>query len=266
MAKGGPDSSTVIGMLAGFGGLLVGFVIEGGSIPALFGLSALVIILAGTAGAVITSFNLPSFLSIGKLFAESMKASSGPTKEVVLEIISFAEKARREGLLALEDDVTMLENKFFQKGIRMVVDGVDPEIIRNTLENDIYLFEEKRKHEAAIFEQAGGFSPTMGIIGTVMGLVLVLSNLGGDASALGHAIAAAFIATLYGICFANLIWLPIANKLKLKMKRNILEMELILIGLLSLQSGDNPSLIKERLVSYLEEDEVADLMEQQQKE
>ncbi len=250
---GGPDSSTLIGLGVGFGGILGGFILEGGSPAGLVGFSALIIIVTGTLGALLVSFGIKEVMSIIPLFKDAMVFSKGPTKETVVELVSFAEKARREGLLALEDDIEHLTDPFLQKGIRMVVDGVDPDIVRNTLENDLYLFEQRRKEEAAVFEIAGGYSPTMGIIGTVMGLVLVLSNLGGDARALGHSIAVAFIATLYGIGLANLFWLPIANKLKLKMKKDVLEMECIMTGLQALQSGDNPALIKDRLVSYLEE-------------
>jgi chemotaxis protein MotA len=249
-----PDSSTLIGILAGFASLIVGFIIEGGSVLSLFGFSALVIIIGGTIGTLITSFSLKDVFRIIVLMKEAMTTSPGPTKDLLAEMVSFAEKARREGLLALENDIENLKDRFLSKGIRMVVDGVDPAVVRSTLENDTDLFEQRKKEDAAIFEAAGGFSPTIGIIGTVMGLVLVLANLGGDASELGHSIAAAFIATLYGVGLANLFWLPVANKLKLKIKRDVLERECIMTGLQSLQAGDNPALMKERLASYLGED------------
>lgn len=253
------QSSTVIGIGSGFGILIFGFLLEGGNPKALVGISALIIILGGTFGALTASFNLKTVLSIPKLFSLSMLAPEGPDADIVLEIISFAEKARREGLLSLEDEVDKLDNPFMQKGVRMMVDGVDPEAIRSILEKEIELFEENRKHEASVFEAAGGFSPTMGIIGTVMGLVLVLANLGGNAAELGHSIATAFIATLYGIGFANVVWLPVGLKLKLKLKEEVKRMELIMIGILAIQAGDNPTLIKERLVSYLDEDDAKTL-------
>ncbi|HEY1404982.1 MAG TPA: MotA/TolQ/ExbB proton channel family protein, partial [Spirochaetota bacterium] len=179
MNKAGSDTSIVMGMGIGFGGLLVGFIMEGGRPTALIGVSALLIILTGTFGAVIISFGMKQFLSIPRLFKDAMKAALGPSKELVQLLYNFAEKARREGLLSLEDDIDKLGDEFLKKGIRLVVDGVDPEIVRNTLENDIVLYEHRKKEEAEILAQAGGFSPTMGIVGTVMGLVLVLSNLGG---------------------------------------------------------------------------------------
>jgi chemotaxis protein MotA len=248
-----PDSSTLIGIVGGVASLILGFIIEGGSVLSLFGFSALIIIIGGTLGTLITSFSIKDVFRIIVLLKESMTTSSGPTKNLIQELVSFSEKARREGLLALENDIENLEDKFLSKGIRMVVDGVDPAVVRATLENDLTLFEQRKKEDAAIFETAGGFSPTMGIIGTVMGLVLVLANLGGDASELGHSIAAAFIATLYGIGLANLFWLPVANKLKMKVKKDVLERECIMTGLQSLQAGDNPALMKERLAAYLGE-------------
>ncbi|HNX58754.1 MAG TPA: MotA/TolQ/ExbB proton channel family protein [Spirochaetota bacterium] len=254
MNKAGSDSSVLLGLGVGFGGLLVGFLLEGGKPAGLIGFSALIIILAGTSGALIVSFGMKQFMTIPRLFKDSLKAALGPSKELVQLLYNFAEKARREGLLSLEDDIDKLGDEFLKKGIRLVVDGVDPEIVRNTLENDIALYEHRKKEEVEILFQAGGFSPTMGIVGTVMGLVLVLANLGGDAAALGHSIAAAFIATLYGIGFANLIWLPVANKLKGKMKEEVLARELILTGILSIQAGENPSLIKDKLGAYVEEE------------
>jgi chemotaxis protein MotA len=254
MNKSGSDSSTIIGMAMGFGGLLMGFMLEGGNPRGLVGFSALLIIATGTCGAVIVSFGLKEFLKIPSFITQSMKTALGPSKELVQLLYNFAEKARREGLLSLEDDIDKLADEFLKKGIRLVVDGVDPEIVRNTLENDITLFEHRKKEDAEVMFQAGGFSPTMGIVGTVMGLVLVLGNLGGDTSALGHAIAVAFIATLYGIGLANLFWLPIANKLKVKMKQEVLARELILTGILSIQAGENPSLIKDKLGAYVDEE------------
>ena len=254
-----PDSSTIIGVGGGFAVLIFGFILEGGTPVALLSLSSLIIILGGTSGAVVASFNVQSLMGIPKSVAGTLKTASGPSQELIIEIISFAEKARREGLLVLEDEVEKLDDPFEQKGIKMMVDGVDPEIIRHTLEKDIEIFEERRKHEAAVFEAAGGYSPTMGIIGTVMGLVLVLGNLGGSASELGHSIAAAFIATLYGICFANVFWLPIGVKIKNNTKSEILRLEMIMVGVLSIQSGDNPSLLKERLSAYLEPEDLKEL-------
>lgn len=262
MNKGGADISTWLGMAIGFGGLIVGFILEGGFLPSLFGLSALIIIVAGTVGAMTTSFTLKEVRNIPNLVGEALKLTPEITKDNLEVLITFSEKTRREGLLSLESDIEDLNDRFLQKGLKLAVDGSDPDIVRSVLENDIYLQELRRKEEAAIFDVAGGFSPTMGIIGTVMGLVLVLGNLGGDATALGHSIATAFIATLYGIGLANLVWLPLGYKLKNKMKKEKLQRELIVIAVLSILAGENPSILRDKMEGFLEGKELKSFQEQ----
>jgi chemotaxis protein MotA len=176
-----------------------------------------------------------------------------PSAEMADKITELAEKARKEGLLNLEEIVEELEDPFLKKGLKLVIDGVESDTIEEMLENDISLFEMKQKHKVAFFEAAGGYSPTMGIIGTVTGLVLVLGNLGGDASELGHSIAAAFIATLYGIGFANLIWLPTGVKMKNKLKFEIQARKMVVTGILSIQHGESPTIVKQKLEGYLME-------------
>ena len=144
----------------------------------------------------------------------------GPSPQLAQQLLEFAEKARRDGILSLEDTVEDLEDDMLRKGLRLVVDGTESEILVEVLESDLSIMEQRKMEEAVLFETAGGFSPTMGIIGTVMGLVLVLGHLGGDTNELGRSVATAFIATLYGIGFANLLWLPVGNKLKVQVKRS----------------------------------------------
>jgi chemotaxis protein MotA len=253
MNKGGMDISTIGGIGLGFGAILIGYLLEGGNPAGLVGPSAIIIIAGGTIGALMTSFTIKDVMSIPKLIGQATQLSKGPTSDLVETIITFAEKARREGILSLEGDIDDIGNPLLKKGVKLLVDGTDPEIVRNILENDIYIFELRRKEEAAIFDTAGGYSPTMGIIGTVTGLVLVLSRLGGDAAELGHSIAVAFIATLYGIGLANLFWLPVGGKLKLKMKLEKLEKEMIVVAVLSLMQGENPSVMRDKLDPFLEE-------------
>lgn len=262
MNKGGAEISTWLGMAMGFGGILIGFILEGGNPAGLIGVSALIIIVAGTVGATMTSFTMADIQRIPALFGESMKQSPGVTKDNLEVLITFSEKARREGLLSLEEDISELDDKFLQKGLKLAVDGTDPDIITQVLDNDIYLFEQRKKEEYEMFLVAGGYSPTMGIIGTVTGLVLVLSRLGGDASELGKSIAVAFIATLYGISFANLIWLPIGNKLKLKLKKEKMQKELMSTAVLSMLAGENPSILRDKLEAYLEGKELTEFKEQ----
>ena len=219
----------------------------------LIGISPLVIIFGGTIGATMLSFTIDTVLKIPTLIQKAATLTPELSRDSLEMMITFAEKARREGILSLEEEISDLSDPFLAKGLKLAVDGTDPDMIRAILENDIYLYELRDKEEAAVFDTMGGFSPTMGIIGTVMGLVLVLGNLGGNAESLGHSIAVAFIATLYGIGLANLLWLPIGNKLKLKAKKEKLQREMIVFSVLSLLAGENPSVLRDKLESYLTE-------------
>jgi chemotaxis protein MotA len=251
--KRSSDMSIFIGMAIGFGGIIAGFMLDKGSPASLVGIPALIIIVAGTMGALVTSFSLKDVLSIGKHFSEAMTAPAMPSQAMADKITELAEKARKEGLLNLEEIVEELEEPFLKKGLKLVIDGVESDTIENMLENDISLSEMKTKHKMLFFESAGGYSPTMGIIGTVCGLVLVLGSLGGDTAELGKAIATAFIATLYGISFANLIWLPLAAKLKNKVKYESLAKKMLLTGILSIQHGESPTIVRQKLEGYLME-------------
>jgi chemotaxis protein MotA len=252
MARKGSDISTFLGMGIGFGGLLVGFIIEGGNPLALIGISALIIIVAGTMGAIVISFGLRKALAIPKLLLESLKPTVGPSPRIVQTLLEFAEKARRDGILSLEDTIEEVEDPTMRKGLRLMIDGTESEVMAEVLETDVAIEDARLREEAAVFDAAGGFSPTMGIIGTVMGLVLVLSHLGGDAKELGHSIAAAFIATLYGIGLANLVWLPVGAKLKNNAKATKAEREMMIVGIRAIQQGESPALVREKLEGFLE--------------
>lgn len=244
------DSSTVIGVIAGFGALLLGYILEGGSVGALGQLSAAIIVFGGTAGAVITSFPLADLKKFPKWIKTAFTSKPYGTAEAYETLVRFAEKARREGLLSLEQELETITDRFTRQGMQLVIDGTDPEITREILESNIAVLEKRHHVGIAVFEAAGGFAPTMGIIGTVMGLVKVLGNLS-DPSALSESIASAFIATLYGVSSANLLWLPIASKLKMKDKAEVSAMEMVLDGILSIQAGENPSILKEKLKTHI---------------
>jgi chemotaxis protein MotA len=165
-------------------------------------------------------------------------------------VVSFAEKARRQGLLALEDEARQIDDAFLRKGIEMAVDGSDPEEIRDILEQDVDAMKARHRTGAKFFADMAGFAPTMGIIGTVMGLLHVLQNLSTPAT-LGPMIAAAFTATLWGVMQANVFWLPLSNKLKRTSEIEVRRMELLLEGILAIQAGANPRVVEQRLLSYL---------------
>lgn len=244
------DISTVIGILFGIGALLAGFVLEKGTVGSLLQFSAALIVFGGTLGAVVASFSLDSLKTLPKLLKIAFANQSFGVDVAYETLVRFAEKARREGLLSLEQEIESVSDKFTRQGMQLVIDGTDPDITREILESNIAVMEKRHRVGIAIFEAAGGYAPTMGIIGTVMGLVHVLGNLQ-DPASLSGSIASAFIATLYGVSSANLIWLPIATKLKQKDKAEVAAMEMILDGILSIQAGENPSILKEKLKTHL---------------
>ena len=246
------DMSLVIGLASAVGALLVAFMMEGGSPVKLVGPSALVIIAGGMFGALTVSFGLAKVMKLPGGVIKSMKPTPHNGVKLVDLFIYYSEKARKEGLLSLEGD-TEADASFdplIKKGLSLVIDGTDANAIKEIFEIEIMEYEEREKSEIMVFEQAGGFCPTMGIIGTVLGLVTVLSHLS-EPERLGESIAAAFLATLYGIGFANIFFLPVANKLKGILKEQIAEKNLILTGLISLQAGDNPRILKDKLMGFL---------------
>lgn len=244
------DLATILGIVIAIASLLVANILEGGHTSALLKGSAALIVFGGTIGATMTCFGLDELKSIGSLFKIAFTSQDYTPLKVIDIIVRFAEKARREGLLALEADIAEIDDEFLQKGIQLIVDGTDPELVRDILETELAYIEDRHHKAASIFEAAGGYAPTMGIIGTVMGLVHVLGNLS-DPGNLGPAIATAFIATFYGVASANIIYLPIAAKLKNKSAREILVRELMMEGILSIQAGENPHIVKEKLKAFL---------------
>ena len=248
---GGIDFGLLIGLGLGFGSLLLGMILEGTSPMAYFAISAIFIVFGGTAGATITSVGMKQFARIPNLFMHALKYQAVERVDAIRTLVTFAEKARREGLLVLEDDLQQTGDEFLRKGVQLVVDGTDPELVKEILQTEVDSLAEENERDAAMFATMGGFSPTLGIIGTVMGLVNVLANLA-DAASLGPHIAVAFIATFYGVCFANLVYLPLGFKLQACSSDEISGRELMIEGILAIQSGDNPRIVEEKLVAFLD--------------
>jgi len=216
----------------------------------LFKPTAAMIVFGGTIGATIVAFSLNEIATVPKLFKVILFQKPVDEISLIEQLVTLADKVRREGLLYLENELPNMEDSFMRKGIQLVVDGTEPELVRQIMETEMYSIQERHYTGASIFEAAGGYAPTMGIIGTVMGLVHVLSNLESPET-LGPSIALAFIATLYGVGSANLLWLPIAAKLKNLSKKEAIQREMMLEGILSIQAGYNPILIRERLTAFL---------------
>lgn len=248
------DIATIVGIVLGVGSLIYAFTLEGGTVTSLIGVSAALIVFGGTIGATITSYSMDDIKKVPGLLARAFKNEKDNYLEIIKYFTYLAQKARSEGLLSLESEIESEEIKKFdpilKECLELVVDGSDMELIRTTMENKIYIEDMEAKKEAGIFESAGGYAPTMGIIGTVMGLVHVLSNLS-EPDKLGPSIAVAFIATLYGVSSANLLWLPIAQKLKNRAHIKRTERELILEGSLSLQAGENPKILERKLMTFI---------------
>ena len=246
------DLATVIGLTIAAVGIIGGFTIEGGGISSLINLPGFLIVVVGTMGATMVAFPLKMVLGIPKLFLAALFTKvTAHGRHMADELVDMADKARREGLLLLEDEAQSVDDTFTRKGLLLMIDGTDPDALRSIMEIDIDGLAARHRENAKVFEAGGGFAPTLGVLGAVMGLITVLSHLGGDPSELGEGIATAFVATFYGVGMANVILLPIAEKLKVRSHEERLVREMILEGVLSIQAGDNPRIVREKLESFL---------------
>lgn len=248
------DISTPLGLLISIICMVVAFVLDGGHVTALFSETAALIVFGGTIGAVIASSTMQEVLDIPKLLSQVIKKAPNNTAEIIEYLVGLSKKARSQGLLSLEAESRSEDiNKFdpiMKDCLELAVDGTEAELFREIVENKIELTSMLEKKNAGIFEAAGGYAPTMGIVGTVMGLVHVLGSLS-EPDKLGPAIAVAFLATLYGIASANLFWLPIGAKLKGISAQKRMMQELIMEGTLSIQGGENPLTLERKLKTFL---------------
>lgn len=244
------DIATVVGFVVGIASLIFGFLLEGGHVNALMQPSAALIVFGGTLGATMFSFSVRDIMAVPQLLKLSIFNKPSDPAQAIEDIVAMAEEARREGLLYLENRLPEMNDPFLKKGLQLVIDGTDPELVKNILDVEIYTIEERHHVGSSIFEVAGGYAPTMGIIGTVMGLVHVLGSISTPEN-LGPAIAVAFMATLYGVASSNVLFFPLATKLQNISRKEILVKQLMMEGIVSLQAGYNPILIRERLVAYL---------------
>ena len=251
-SAGSTDYGLIIGVALGFGSVLTGMLLEGSSPMSYVVVSAFIIVIGGTFGATMASFGLHAMKKLPESVKRAMLYKSVDRTVSIKTLVGFAEKARREGLLVLEDQLNTTNNEFLRKGVQLVVDGTDPELVRDILQTEVDAFAAEEAHMAAMWAGMGGYSPTLGIIGTVMGLVMVLGNLS-DPMSLGPAIAVAFVATFYGVSTANLVYLPIGGKIKMCMTDEVAAKEMMIEGILAIQSGDNPRIVEEKLLAYLDE-------------
>ncbi len=244
------DRATPIGIGLGITAILAANVMEGGSPMSLLLVPPILLVLGGTVGAALAGGTMAD----GKRALHSLKRAmvwkQAPAAELVPVVVSLADKARRQGLLMLEEAVKDVDDDFLKRGVALAVDGTDPEELREILEAELHAKRLDDKHSAKFFNAMGGYAPTIGIIGTVMGLVHVLENLS-EPDKLGHLIAGAFIATLWGVLSANLVWLPIGSRLMRIGELEASRMELVIEGVMAIQAGSNPRVIAQRLRSLL---------------
>lgn len=243
-------AATAIGIAVGIVALLLSSMMDGTAPTAFINISALITILGGTAGATLASVGMQSMKRIPGLFKMVFSAEPPDMRAQLDLLVSLADRARRDGLLALDAMLPDIEDPFTRNALQLVVDGTDPEMVNTIVQAEVEGMAARHEAAAKPFEKAGGFAPTMGIIGTVMGLVHVLQNLSAPAT-LGPSISAAFLATLMGVGSANVIFLPIANRLKAISAEEVELRMMTLEGILSIQAGDNPRLVSDKLMSYL---------------
>ena len=247
------DLATLVGIgLAAFG-ILFGQFLEGGSVLQILQPTAALIVFGGTLGATMIGFPMSAMKQAAADFLHILKDETLNPNAIIDQIIQFTNKARREGIIALEKDAGNIEDEFFRKAIMMAVDGSEPKELRETMEVELQYMEERGETSVKVYEAAGGFCPTIGIIGAVLGLIQVMQNLD-NIEEVGHGIAVAFVATIYGVAAANIIFLPAAGKLKIKHRRKIVLKEMMLEGTLGILEGQNPRLIEGKLASFLDED------------
>lgn len=244
------DLTSILGFILGTVMLLGGQALEGGNIGQLLQLTAGMIVFGGTAGAVIVSFPAEQLALAFVLLKDVYGKPNVNFEKMISEIIQFATKARREGVMVLEKEAKNASDDLLSLGLGIVADGVDPSLVRDMLETRLGQIEEHIEGGAKVWESAGAYSPTFGIIGAVMGLIVVMQNLS-DPSKLGAGIAVAFVATVYGLFAANLMFIPFSTKIKTKYHKIFVMKQLIIEGVLSIQSGESPALIERKLQAFI---------------
>lgn len=244
---------SIIFLVVAIGAVITGYVIDNGQVSQLFHLAPGILVIGGTIGAVGVSYPISQLKKLGSVIKVIFSKPKSNLPELIAYFKQIAFKTRKEGLLSIEEMISGNDiDPFIKKGLQMVVDGIEPQTVKETMELSVELMDERHKVGISIFESAGGFAPTLGIIGTVTSLVVVLANLSSDTSQLGVAISSAFIATLYGISTANLIYLPIATKLKMYNNIEMQEKSLVIEAILCIQEGINPNTLDEKLKGFLD--------------
>ena len=246
------DKGTFGGLVVAVGGILLGLVLEGGKIGQILQPTAALIVFGGTLGAVMVQFPLPVVLAAWAALAHVFFEPGEDPLAVVKEMVRYAQKARKDGIVSLDSEVEKIREPFWKKTLMLAVDGTEPAELRKIMETDLDNRGERDENIPRVFESAGGFSPTIGIIGAVLGLIQVMQHLN-DINEVGRGIAVAFVATIYGVGSANLFFLPSAGKLKIRNREEQLRHEIILEGVISILEGSNPRMVETKLLSFISE-------------
>ncbi len=249
------DLGTIIGIAIGMVMVTMGIILGGVGIGPYLSLDSVLITILGSFGAMLVSQPLSRMLGILGYLKHIFYVTSWNEEELISQLVSFSDRARKEGLLALEDNLDSVEDEFMRKGIQLVVDGTDPDIIKSILYADLNQLQSRHEVGIKIFDDWSKIAPAFGMIGTLVGLIAMLGSIGGDTAAIGRGMQTALVTTLYGSFFANLFLIPFKSKLEDRDKEESRVKEIVIEGILSIQSGDNPRILLEKLVSFLPPDQ-----------
>jgi chemotaxis protein MotA len=243
------DIATVLGILSATG-LVLGAIFMGSGLNVFINIPSLCIVVGGTIGVTLVAYPLKDFLSVIKVVQKAIFTKNISAAELISKFKDFANKTRKEGILALESEIKELNDEFFKKGVQLSIDGLEPQQIQNILDTEIDFVRDRHKLGADIFTSMGTFAPAMGMIGTLIGLVQMLQSMD-DPSTIGPAMAVALLTTFYGSLMANICCMPIAGKLKTRSKEEMLTKEMTILGIISLSNGDNPRILEQKLLAFL---------------
>lgn len=247
------DIATILGLILGIGFTMWG-IMSSGELGTFLHIPSVIIVIGGTIAATLLAYPLNTLGRIGKVFQKAFLHKDVSANGIIEEIIKLANVARKEGLLSLEEYAEKLDDEFLKKGIMLIVDGTDPELVRNILETELTFLEERHDQGQGMLESMGAYAPAFGMLGTLIGLINMLQKMD-DPKAIGPNMSVALVTTFYGSVLANVLFLPLAKKLKIRSKSEILVKELMVEGLLSIQAGENPRIIEEKLKTFVPPDQ-----------
>jgi len=244
------DLGIVIGLVAGIALIFAGIAASGGSLMSFVDTGSVLIVVGGTIASAFIHFKPDQMIGVPRLLRVALSKARETPRSAINLLVGLAEKARREGLLAMEDEAEKIDDAFLRKGIRLVVDGTDPETVRQILDIELTFLEERHRAGQHIFEYMGAVAPAFGMVGTLIGLIIMLGSLN-NPDAVGPAMAVALITTFYGVILAHLVFNPIAGKLRVRSEEEVLLREVMIEGILSIQAGENPHIVRQKLESFL---------------